>query len=177
MEIYIRPYDIGCRPASQSGELLLIDEERRYILFSATSKLVQDDTGLFKDLGTAILNIKGCKAIKYGYPNDHGLPEHPLYKYIEEDPSDYSSVLEVFNSPWSSEIIDQMNTSIKRIDDPFFGVQKRITPDKARHFLILFREQTFECIASAMEVERYCVTYAEILSCIKEIHSSWFNED
>jgi hypothetical protein len=53
----------------------------------------------------------------------------------------------------------------------FFGRRKKLPP------IILFREQIFECIASAMIVEKYCITYAEILSSIKEIHSSWFNED
>jgi hypothetical protein len=180
MEIYIEPYDIGCRPTSTAGELLLLDQDRQYILFGATSKHLDTKTRTFKDLGTAVLCCQNCFATKYGYPNDHGLPEHPLYKHgIEEildDHSRYSAVLEVFNSPWSSDIMEQINTSIKRIDDPL-GFWKEITPDKVRHFIILFREQTFECIASSMVVERYCETYAETLSFIKEIQPSLFRAD
>lgn len=57
---------------------MIQDSGTTYLLFCAVSKSV-DETGYLKDLGIAVVECKHCSAAKFGYPNDEGLAEHPLY--------------------------------------------------------------------------------------------------
>jgi hypothetical protein len=71
-------FDIGCEPSpSVPAETLLQDGRKTYLLFFAVSKVVEE-SGYFEDLGVAVLDCKRCATAKFGYPNDEGLPEHPL---------------------------------------------------------------------------------------------------
>ncbi len=121
MTTKICTYDIGCMPSpSSDGTLIDYGERKVYLIFGANSKLLNQETGCYDYLGVAVLSCRDCKVSKFGYPNEDGLPEHPLYKHGIEtilfgDYKNYSSVLEVINSPWSIEVMEQMNTSGRRI--------------------------------------------------------------
>lgn len=129
-----------------------------YLLFFAVSKAV-GPSGYLDDLGVAVLNCNQCVMAKFGYPNDEGLPEHPLFDCGMADAT--SSVLEVVDSAWAAEVNGQRDSSARRI----WG-GRGIAPDwvkesKSRHFVVALKEKTFECLASSIEVERFCPTFAE----------------
>jgi hypothetical protein len=99
MTIILRPYDIGCEPSSSvPAETVIQDGWSTYVLFFAVSKSV-DETGYLRDLGVAVVECQGCSMAKFGYPNDEGRPEHPLYKLGMHDAG--SDILEVIASPWA----------------------------------------------------------------------------
>lgn len=152
----IRPYDIGCEPSpSVPAETLLQDGWKTYLLFLAVSKTVQE-TGYLKDLGVAIVECVNCSSAKMGYPNDEGLPEHPLWNHGLSDIE--SSVIEVAGSSWSAELRDQREQSAKRI---WGGRGMSWTPmtESDKHFVVTLKEATFECIAEELTVVEYVRDY------------------
>lgn len=148
----IRPYDIGCEPSpSIPAETLLKDGWKTYLLFYAISKTVQE-SGYYGDLGVAILECVNCSSAKMGYPNDEGLHEHPLWNNGLSDME--SSIAEVADSSWLAEIRDQRERSAKRIHGNLaMSPPPRTQSDK--HFVILLKEATFECIAEELAVVEY----------------------
>lgn len=155
----IQPYDIGCEPSpSVPAETVIQDGWKTYLLFFAVSKAV-GPSGYLDDLGVAVLNCGGCVMAKFGYPNDEGLPEHPLYHCGMAGA--VGSVLEVVDSAWSAEVDVQRVASARRI-----WAGRGIAPDwvkefKSRHFIVTLKEKTFECLTSSIAVERFFPTFAE----------------
>ncbi|MDQ3329395.1 MAG: hypothetical protein M3552_01870 [Planctomycetota bacterium] len=148
----VRAYDIGCEPSpSVSAETLLQDGWKTYLLFFAVTQAVQE-TGYLKDLGVAVLECINASSAKMGYPNDEGLPEHPLWDHglsaIE------SSIVDVSGSQWLADVRDQQDRSAKRI---WGGRGTKWTPSTGllKHFVITFKEATFECIAEDLIVVEY----------------------
>lgn len=142
------PYDIGCEPSpSDSGETLLQDGRSAFLLFCATSQTV-GASGYLEDLGVAVLECIDWAATKFGYPNDEGLPEHPLYSMGLSEAS--SSVLEVSESEWAQDVQAQICRSADRI----WGSARARSPTRSplRHFVICLKDRTFECLAVRMEV-------------------------
>ena len=155
----VHSYDIGCEPSpSVPAETVIQDGWKTYLLFFAVSKAV-GSSGYLDDFGVAILNCQQCVMSKFGYPNDEGLPDHPLYYSGMAEA--ISSVLEVVDSAWPAEVDGQRVSSARRI----WG-SRGIAPDwfkdcKSRHFVVALKEKTFECLASSIKVERFCPTFAE----------------
>ena len=156
----ISPYDIACEPSpSIPAETLLQDGSSAFLLFFAVSKTVSE-TGYFRDLGVAVVECVDCSATKFGYPNDEGLPEHTLYGYGLGGAS--SSVLEVADSPWASEVAEQMKQSFARI------WRREATPRQLRrHFLICLNERTFECLASELVVRTFAKDFSEAFAFVQ----------
>ncbi len=137
----IIPFDIGCEPSpSVPAETLIADGWQTFLLFFAVSKLL-DEAGHLKDLHVAVLECIDCETSKFGYPNDEGRPEHPLYDLGMANAE--SAVLEVVGSKWVEEVTDQTKRSAIRI----WGSDHRLSGEQPRHFIILLKEVTFECIA------------------------------
>ena len=163
MTAQVRHFDIGCEPSpSVPAEIVVQDGWSTYLLFFAVSKGL-GQSGYLDDLGVALLACHDCIMAKFGYPNDEGLPEHPLYDCGLADTT--SSVLEVMDSAWALEVDDQLDTSARRI----WG-GRMVSPDwindrkASRHFIVTLKEKTFECLASSMTVERFYPTFAEAFS-------------
>ena len=156
------PYDIGCEPSpSVPSETLLQDGWSTYLLFFAVSKSV-DESGCLKDLGVAVLDCKKCVTSRFGYPNDEGLPEHPLYDCSME--SVRTSILEVLESSWVTEVSQQLEASSRRIWGSR-GMEASTNQERThRHFIITLKEATFECIASSLAVEQFFGTFADALA-------------
>ncbi|HEX7645315.1 MAG TPA: hypothetical protein VF472_24195 [Burkholderiaceae bacterium] len=142
--------DIGITPgAAISGAVLIQTEERAFLTFNA----MRDTTrpfprgGFYKeDCGTAIIELVGCSITKFGYPNDEARREIPLTK------GQSYGVFEVQNSPWKQELIRLNQFS-------FPGT----TEWRGRHFVFLFHDSSFECIASELRLELSEESYGELL--------------
>jgi hypothetical protein len=157
--MHVVPFDIGCEPSpSVPAELVIQDGWKSYLLFFAVSKAV-GAAGRLDNLGVAILDCDHCVMAKFGYPNDEGLPEHPLYLHGMADIA--SDVLEVVESAWAKEVDGQRLASARRIWGGR-GIESDWTNRrKSRHFIIALKEKTFECLASSITVDRFCPTFAE----------------
>jgi hypothetical protein len=108
----------------------------------------------------AVLDCRECQISKFGYPNDEGLPEHPLYNFGMNDAR--TSVFEVIDSAWKREVSEQMAVSARRIWGQR-GMDCEWAKNRApqSHFVITLKESTFECVAASLVVERFCNTFAE----------------
>jgi hypothetical protein len=158
----IHPFDIGCEPSpSVPAETLLADGWKTYLLFLAVSKTV-DESGYLKDLGVAVLHCDHCLMSKFGYPNDEGLHEHPLWEHGLADST--TSVVEVLDSPWAHQVSEQMLASARRIWGGRGMSYDWARDPKLRHFVVLLKEKTFECLASSIRIEKFCKTFDEAYS-------------
>jgi hypothetical protein len=136
-----------------------------FLLFLACSEVV-GRSGYFDDKGVAVLECESCSITRFGYPNDEGLPEHPLYSLGLANAS--SAFLEVVGSPWASEVAEQQRASTERI----WGGRGMSLPGPSRksgrHFVVLLKEQTFECIATELTVRLFAKDFAEAHSYVQQ---------
>jgi hypothetical protein len=162
LAMHVVAFDIGCEPSpSVPAELVIQDGWKTYLLFFAVSKEV-GASGRLRDLGVAVLDCEACVMATFGYPNDEGLEEHPLYHSGMADIT--SSVMEVTDSAWAKEVDGQRVASSQRIWGGR-GIERDWTKGcKARHFIIALKEKTFECLASSIAVERFCPTFPEAIA-------------
>jgi hypothetical protein len=161
----LRTYDIGCKPSpSVPAETVIQDGWCTYLLFHAVSKSV-DETGYLQDLGVAVVECKHCSAAKFGYPNDEGLPEHPLYALGLGTAE--SSILEVVGSTWALEVHQQIMASSRRIWGGRDSTWEPIESEPSRPFIILLKEKTFECLASMLSVELFAKDFHEALEHVR----------
>ncbi|MCB9215214.1 MAG: hypothetical protein H6616_04970 [Ignavibacteria bacterium] len=159
MPIRLIPYDIGCEPSpSVPAEVVVQDGWSTFVLFFAVSKTISE-TGFLKDLGVAVVECKGCSMSKFGYPNDEGRPEHPFYEFGMQE--ELSNILEVVGSPWAKEVQLQQKISIERIWGARSTVWEASDNRYQKHFILLFKEQTFECIADDIVVRLFAKSFSE----------------
>jgi hypothetical protein len=127
--------DIGFVPeAAVSGAVLIQSEYTTFLVFNAMT--LNPETEIYEDVGLAVCRFPDCIVTKFGYPNDEARSAIPRTRGFGYD------VCEVFESAWKQEI-DQQN----RYAFPnHAGYSKR-------HFLILFHDSSFECLATSIETE------------------------
>ena len=152
----VQPYDIGCEPSpSGPAETVIADGWCTYLLFFAVSKTLNPG-GKLDDLRVAVLHCDHCVVSQFGYPNDEGFREHPLYNLGLDDSG--SSVLEIVDSPWSRKVGEQSEASARRIWGDRYD-ESWLSRSDLRHFIVALKEATFECIAKSMTVELFAETF------------------
>ena len=126
----IAPLNIDCLPeAAVSGAILFQDEYRTFLMFNAVR------TADYVAIGRAVVEFDRCYITKFGYPNDEAWYAIPRTRTLS-----YGSY-EVFESDWTDEI--------NRLNRHGFPD----TPDvELRHFLFLFHDSAFECLAGGFSV-------------------------
>lgn len=151
----LTPIDIGCEPSPSVPAETIIEnpDTGTHLLFFAVSQSV-GESGSLEDLGVAVVRFDRCAVVRYGYPNDEGRPDHPLWNQglAEAD----SAVFEVTNSEWVSETQALQELSRDRIwgGRGHDTARQELTP--LRHFLFAMKEMVFEAAAVGYEV-----TYAQ----------------
>jgi hypothetical protein len=132
--------DIGVTPeAAISGAVLLQTEQRAFLAFNAMRNTTRPSPhGRFykEAAGTAVIELVGCTITKFGYPNDEAWRSIPLTKGLSY------GVFEVQNSAWRQELVRLNQFS-------FPGTREW----SGRHFIFLFHDSSFECIASELRLE------------------------
>lgn len=129
MSEHVVPIDIGVVPESAiSGPVLLQSDQSAFLIFNAMKRDLDVDG--YVDAGLAICEFLGCRITKFGYPNDEAWSAIPRTRGLSYN------VCEVADSEWDKEIA---------------GLNRHRFPDSAmrrkRHFLILFHDSSFECLA------------------------------
>lgn len=107
--------------------------------------------------GLAIVQFKHCIIHKFGGPNDEVFSGHPLY---ERGLEPYGAHV-VENSSWISE-----QQTINK-------VHSRYSPERwegLKHYLLLFHDEVFECIAKGFAINSKRTTFPEALrSCVARL--------
>lgn len=140
----IRRLNIGCSPeAAVSGPILVQSNFSATLIFNAMKQV----EGAYQAAGLAVVSFKACSITKFGYPNDEAWSAIPRTSGLSYD------FYEVLNSSWNDEL-DQLN----RHGFP------RHQRTKQRHFLALFHDSSFECLAQHLSVELTHEPLANVLS-------------
>jgi hypothetical protein len=148
--------DLGCRPeAAVSGPVLVQTERSTFLTFNAmrpTDEMSPYGGPYMEEAGFALVEFERCAITKFGYPNDDawgGIPRTRELSY---------GIFEVHNSNWIREL-DALN----RHSFPN-------TPDdtSSRHFLLLFHDSSFECIADGIKLELVDGPYKNVFARIAE---------
>jgi hypothetical protein len=148
--------DLGVVPeAAVSGALLVEDERSTFLAFNAMSETDEPSPYggfMFKNAGIALVQFSGCSITKFGYPNDEaywGIPKYRDCGY---------GIYEVKNSNWVKELTDLNRYSFPN------------TPDNnsSRHFLFMFHDSTFECIAEDLILEVFTEPRSEVFERIRK---------
>lgn len=141
----IRNLHVGVQPElAVSGAFLIQDERRTILTFNAVKP--QPD-GRRLDAGTAVVTFQGCQITKFGYPNDEAYGPFPWLQDTD------SNIVEILDSPWPREIA--------RLNQYAFPDTKVST--FLRHFLFLFHDSSFECLADDFEVTLDTRPFRDIL--------------
>lgn len=125
---------------------ILADDNNLILLFyvdvfnlpKITNTITERDS--FDDSGVAILKFKHTQIHKFGTPNDEVLIGHPYYDLGLKP----YSIFSVNDSDWVKDI--------KRIQakHPYFNDNSF---DDLEHYIITFKDNTFECIAKGYDIE------------------------
>lgn len=152
----ITELDLGCRPeAAVSGAVVVQTEHSTFLTFNAmrpTDRMSPHGGPYMKGAGVALVEFEMCAITKFGYPNDEawsGIPRTRGLSY---------GIFEVHNSEWIRQL-----TALNRHSFPN-------TPDdvRSRHFLFLFHDSSFECIAAGMKLELVEGPYSNVFARITE---------
>lgn len=130
----IIPLDRELSPeAAVSGAVVLATEFETMLCFNAMRR--QSD-GMYRGIGLAVVRFDLCVQSKFGYPNDEAHFSIPRTRGLGY------GCFEVLDSPWNEEIC-----ALNRHAFP------DTVPCKSRHFLFLFHDSSFECLARGCTIE------------------------
>lgn len=100
------------------------------------------DPGTGEQESLALVEFRGCNAVKLGFPNDEVFHGHYLHGHGQDS---YTAQV-VKNSPWIEE-----NRAVNSVHDRFNAEPgSRLT-----HYVLWFHDSTFECVAESYDVELY----------------------
>lgn len=139
--------------AAISGAVSLQSDEDAFLTFNAVDRRTNEPAG------TAVVTFAGCMIAKFGYPNDEAAAAIPRYKRFGYD------AYEMLNSPWHDDL-SEMNQFA------FPGTQFLDRIRDYRHFVVLFHDSTYECLARSVTVEVSREPYAKILGRLAVIIAS-----
>ena len=152
----VKSLNLPFRPSIGANLNLFESENRTFLLFP-----IVDDKKEAKSYTIAKFEFLNCIITKFGYPNDEGIVEHELYnKGLSNSPFEIN---EVINSNWIKEIEKKNEDSCKRIAaerNKQVGMHKK--NQELRHFIIVSKEKTFECIAKDYKYELTTESLGEI---------------
>jgi hypothetical protein len=139
------PLDLGCRPeAAVSGAVLVQTEHSTFLTFNAVRL---GDDGRYHPVGTALVEFPGCTLTKFGHPNDEAWSVIPRTKGL------VYGIFEVQGSEWKDEV-----ARLNRFAFPSTGEWR------GRHFLLLFHDSSFECLADDIRLEVIDAPYERVFA-------------
>ena len=141
--------------AAISGPVLVQTDYLTVLTFNAMRETDRptDWGGYYKEsAGTAIIEFRGLSVTRFGYPNDEVWSKVPRTKDLS-----YGGY-EVLNSSWLEEL-RQLNRVAFPDINLFAG---------SRHFLFLFHDSSFECLASDFELQVSEEPYENIFARIQK---------
>jgi hypothetical protein len=140
---------LGVTPeAAISGAVLVQTERSTFLTFNAmkkTNRLSPSGRYYRENAGTAVVEFTFCTVTKFGYPNDEAWDSIPRTKGLSY------GIFEVENSEWKLQL-SQLNRHSFPNTKEWSG----------RHFLFLFHDSSFECIAKDMNLDIMTEPYAEV---------------
>ena len=128
--------NVEYRPTTTDAAAILMQAgSTAYLIFQAT----QQANGAWRRVGFALVEFPDCLITQFGYPNDEALRGHPLYQHPL--PLTYR-MYEVRQSSW-----------LRRLEQHNRVVFPQTTAWTGRHFMVVFHDCMFECIAADLQLQ------------------------
>ena len=150
--------DIGVEPdAAVSGALLVQSEYRCFLLFdSRANQELDEESGRLK-IPQVIIEFTFTNKTLFGLPNDEALGGHPLFS---RGLNGGYGAYEVVNSHWRDE--EERRNQVKFPQSKF----------NCRHFIFVFHDSSFECLADDLKISVDRRPFDEIWN---DLHG-WLND-
>ena len=111
-----------------------------------------DASGHSSELGVALIEFATCQITKFGYPNDEA------WSVIPRTFGLIYGAYEVINSSWPHELVELNRHAFPNTRDS----------GDLRHFLFLFHDSSFECLAKDLKVEILPKPYSTVFDRIRQ---------
>lgn len=143
--------------------IVLSDEQKVLLAYLLQQDRIDWDTATVEDLekdSVVVIKFNNYLSFMFGMPNDEALDGHPLYL---RGLSPYAAH-KIENSSWLRKL-ERMNSVHERHNPESF--------EKYKHFIFVFHDSTFECIAESFEVS---IHEGSIESVANEMQKKLFDE-
>lgn len=139
---------------------VLSSDSELFVIFYSPQELIDNEIrqrNSVDDRGVSVLRFSRVLSYKFGFPNDEVFSGHPYYKYGLKL---YKAQC-IEGSSWVNNLID-----INSIH-PYHNSEKF---NSYRHYLLSFRDNTFECLAQGYEIKHYNQSMFDVgLSVLQEL--------
>lgn len=135
------PYDLGVEWEPNTSDPVLMQH-------GVNAHLAVDPYFDDNDRRLVVIRLRRCQGVWLGYPNDEGISGHRLYR---RGLSDCRWTGEVLESEWIESIVTVASAHRRFSRESWVGL---------RHWILLFKDKTAECIAREISVTR--VTKADL---------------
>ncbi len=148
------PIDLGIRWDTGAPLPHLFQSEYRTFLTFYLDEQDMDWNGAYSaPARIAIIEWHGCFETMLGWPNDEALSGHRLWKRGLKEVGHYGCA-EVRNSSWIAEIEKGNRVHPQHKPERFAAL---------RHYILLFHDSTFECLAEGYTIEKVFQSMQEVL--------------
>ncbi len=148
------PFDLGIRWNAGAPLPHLFQSEYRTFLTFYLYEQDPDWNGAYSaSARIAIIEWRGCFGTMLGWPNDEALSGHRLWESGLKEVGYYGAA-EVRNSSWIAEIEKGNSVHPQHKPERFAAL---------RHYILLFHDSTFECLAEGYTITKVFMPRSEVL--------------
>ena len=148
------PVDLGIRWDAGAPLPHLFQSEYRTFLTFYLYEQDPDWNGAYSaSARIAIIEWRGCFGTMLGWPNDEALSGHRLWESGLKEVGYYGAA-EVRNSSWIAEIEKGNSVHPQHKPERFAAL---------RHYILLFHDSTFECLAEGYTITKVFMPRSEVL--------------
>lgn len=144
--------NMGVEWAVGDSGVHLLRSERRTLLAFYPGPSDPAFTDTLADV-VGIIEWHGCRGAVLGSPNDEGLHGHRLWEHGLREVGYYNAA-EVHGSVWIAEVERVAKAHVRHRPETVLGL---------RHFILMFHDTTFECIARGYTVTKVTRPLTEVL--------------
>src|SRR5262249_48989349 len=117
-----------------------------FLTFNAMRK-ADPESPYWEAAGTALVELVGCSLSKFGYPNDEAWRDIPRTRGLSY------GIYEGKHSSWKEEVVRLNRYAFPKTEEW-----------RGRHFLFLFHDSSFECLAEELRLEIVSAPYHEVFA-------------
>lgn len=133
--------------AAAAGAVVVTTKWGDFVTFPA---LAADEIGIFGPVGTAVIELTGCRARTFSYSTDDEQHEPPFYGELAS-----GAIYEIKNSSWTKKV-DAEATQLAQLlvgGSKTKQKPKQLKQKPVKHYVFTFNATTFQCIAEGLLID------------------------
>jgi hypothetical protein len=145
---FVIPLDLGVTPEPSAPSPVLLCGRTTFLVFYTNPYTSSETPESGRREEVAVVEWKLCTAAVLGYPNEEAIEGHRLWARGMEElyhRAPYIDCFEVINSSWVA-AMERANRVHPDHNPSLFAHD--------RHFIVSFRDETFECVAHKFRARR-----------------------